>query len=269
MVFDEPAVNRTPRAASDIGIALRAAFPEIAKQIAADAFGEKDGLARLIVVVKGGVPENIKLKLSNFLAEYGCSNPEETFSADGDWVGAFDFKPEPSELPLCESVEEPVSVIIRVPNEFDKECWVGCSRTMQDLSKFDGGEVTRVFAVDQYSKGMDSASASKRLVEGSELVLNGNAFRVKDVDVCNGRIVVEARRVISSSQAVYDFPAEIIDRLSGPCGLPRRDEEMFRSWASNAGEMNSFNVLGESYWCDEPAFGEPCECVKVLMERRV
>lgn len=268
MVFDEPAGARLPGAAQDVFIAVCAAFPEIAKRTAVDVF-EGDGAgARLVVLVKGGVPDEVKIGLSNFLAEYGCSAPEETFSADGDWIGVFDFEPNRGEKPLCESAEDPASVVIRVPEEFDKECWLGSARKMQDLSTFDGGEVSRAFAVCQYSKGMDSARAMKCLREGSEIMLNGSAFKVKNVTRSGDRVVAESRRIVRPGQAVCDFPAELAERLSGPCELPRRDEEMFRSWMARTGGFSSYEILGESRWCDEPAFGEPCECVRVLLRLR-
>lgn len=96
-------------------------------------------------------------------------------------------------------------------------------------------------------------------------MLNGNAFSVKRISHSDGRIVAESRRVVQSGQAVCDFPAELVERLAGPCGLPRRDEEMFRSWVGRTGGFRSYEILGECRWCDEPAFGEPCDCVKVLL----
>lgn len=138
---------------------------------------------------------------------------------------------------------------------------------MQDLSTFDGGEVTRAFAVNRYSKGMDSGQVLKCLGEGTEIVLNGEAFKVKRVLLSGGRVIAESRRVVQSGQAVYEFPAELVERLSGPCSLPRRLEEMFRAWRDRAGAFSSYEILGESRWCDEPAFGEPCDCVKVLIRK--
>jgi len=265
MVFDEPAGALRPGVASDVLVAVCAAFPEIAKQTAVDVFDGVDGKMRLVILVKGGVPDGVKLRLSNFLAEYGCFDPEETFSADGDWIGVFDFEPNRGEKPLCESAEDPASVVIRVPGEFDKECWLGSARKMQDLSTFDGGEVVRAFAVGSYSKGMDSARVAKCLQEGAEIVLNGSAFKVKNITRSGDRVVAESRRIVRPGQAVCDFPAELAERLSGPCELPRRDEEMFRSWMARTGGFSSYEILGESRWCDEPAFGEPCECVRVLL----
>ena len=163
MVFDEPVGARQTGVASDVLIAVCAAFPEIAKQTTVNVFDGVDGKMRLVILVKGGVPDSIKLRLSNFLAEYGCFDPEETFSADGDWLGVFDFKPEHDGRVLCESADDPVSVVVRVSGELDKECWLGSSRKMQDLSTFDGGEVVRAFAVGSYSKGMDSAQVEKCL----------------------------------------------------------------------------------------------------------
>lgn len=128
-----------------------------------NVFDGVDGKMRLVILVKGGVPDSVKLRLSNFMAEYGCFDPEETFSADGDWVGVFDFRPEHDGRVLCESTDDPVSVVVRVPGESDKECWLGSSRKMQDLSTFDGGEVVRAFAVGSYSKGMDSVRVAKCL----------------------------------------------------------------------------------------------------------
>lgn len=221
-------------------IALRAAFPEIAKRIAAEAFGGKAGRARLVVAVKGGLPAADRLKLSNFLAEYGCSDPEEAFSADGDWTCAFDFTPERAGGRLCESAEDPAAVVVRVPRESDKECWVGSFRKMQDLRAFDGGEVARAFATDRYSKGADAERAARWLAEGSELVLKGDVFKVARSYVQGGRVVAEARRVVGEGQAVYDFPADLAERLRGPCGLPRRDEEMFREWTSRAGRSGRY-----------------------------
>ena len=263
MVFDEPGGSRLSGAASDVETAIRAAFPEISKQVVVNVF-DQGGSARLVVSVKGGITDGDKLKLSNFLAEYGCSDPEETFSPDGDWVGMFDFKPSSRSRALRESAEEPVSVTIKVPGESDKEYWLGCSRRMQDLRSFDGGEVLRVFATDRYSKGMDMDSAGKLMRECDELVAEGQRFGVKRVYARGGRLVVEARRTEQDGEIICDFPTELLERLDGPCGLPRRDEEMFRSWMSHVGKISSYKVLGESRWCDEPAFGEPRECVKVL-----
>ena len=265
MVFDEPAGARRPGVASDVLVAVRAAFPEIAKRTTVNVFDGVDGKMRLVILVKGGVSDDVKLRLSNFLAEYGCLDPEETFSADGDWAGVFDFRPERDGRALCESSDDPVSVVIRAPGESDRECRLGSSRKMQDLSTFDGGEVVRVFAVGSYSKGMDSAQVAKCLREGTEIVLNGDVFSVKRVSGSGRRIVAESRRVVQPGQALCDFPAELVERLAGPCGLPRRDEEMFRSWAGRTGGFRSYEILGESHWCDEPAFGEPCDCVKVLL----
>ena len=265
MVFDEPVGARQTGVASDVLIAVCAAFPEIAKQTTVNVFDGVDGKMRLVILVKGGVPDGVKLRLSNFLAEYGCFDPEETFSADGDWAGVFDFRPEHDGRVLCESADDPVSVVVRAPGESDKECWLGSSRKMQDLSTFDGGEVIRAFAVGSYSKGMDSAQVEKCLREGAEIVLNGDTFSVKRVSRSGRRIVAESRRVVQSGQVVCDFPAELVERLAGPCGLPRRDEEMFRSWVGRIGGFRSYEILGESRWCDEPAFGEPCECVRALL----
>ena len=75
-------------------VAVCAAFPEIAKQTTVNVFDGADGKMRLVILVNGGVPDGVKLRLSNFLAEYACFDPEETFSADGDWVGVFDCRPE-------------------------------------------------------------------------------------------------------------------------------------------------------------------------------
>lgn len=196
MVFDEPAGARRPGVASDVLVAVCAAFPEIAKQTTVNVFDGVDGKMRLVILVKGGVPDGVKLRLSNFLAEYGCFDPEETFSADGDWAGVFDFRPEHDSRVLCESADDPVSVVVRVPGESDKECWLGLSRKMQDLSTFDGGEVTRAFAVNKYSKGMDSARALKCLGEGTEIVLNGETFKVKRASLSGGRVIAESRRVV-------------------------------------------------------------------------
>lgn len=96
-------------------------------------------------------------------------------------------------------------------------------------------------------------------------MLNGNMFSVKRISHSGGRIVAESRRVVQPGQAICDFPAELVERLAGLCGLPRRDEEMFRSWVGRVGGFRSYEILGESRWCDEPAFGEPCDCVKVLL----
>ena len=264
MVFDEKAGDHMPGAASNVRTAICASFPEIAKQVVVDAFAES-GSSRLVVAVKGGVPDGLKLKLSNFLAEYGCSNPEETFSADGDWIGMFDFTPNRADRVLHESIDDPVSVVVKVYGESDKECWLGCSRKMQDLSVFDGGEVTRVFATNRYSNGMDLVSAGKCLVEGAEIVLRGSRFKVKRAYARNGRMIAESRRVFESDEVICDFPSDLLERLNGPCGLSRRDEEMFRSWNIRKGMARSYEVLGESRWCDEPAFGEPCECTRVLL----
>ena len=98
-------------------------------------------------------------------------------------------------------------------------------------------------------------------------MLNGDVFSVKRISHLGGRIVAESRRVVQSGQAMYEFPSELVERLSGPCGLPRRLEEMFRAWRDRAGAFSSYEILGESRWCDEPAFGEPCDCVKVLIRK--
>ena len=196
MVFDEPVGARRPGVASDVLVAICAAFPEIAKQTTVNVFDGVDGKMRLVVLVKGGVSDGVKIRLSNFLAEYGCLDPEETFSADGDWAGVFDFRPERDCRALRESSDDPVSVVIRAPGELDRECRLGSSRKMQDLSTFDGGEVVRVFAVGGYSKGMDSAQVAKCLREGAEIVLNGDVFSVKRVSGSGRRIVAESRRVV-------------------------------------------------------------------------
>ena len=103
-----------------------------------------------------------------------------------------------------------------------------------------------MFAVGGYSKGMDSAQVAKCLREGAEIVLNGDVFSVKRVSSSGRRIVAESRRVVQPGQALCDFPAELVERLAGPCGLPRRDEEMFRSWVDRIGGFRSYEILGES-----------------------
>lgn len=94
----------------------------------------------------------------------------------------------------------------------------------------------------------------------------GSTFDVRSVSASRGRLVVEARRVLGAGESAYNFPARLAERLEGPCGLPRADELMFESWAAASGfKPGSASVLGGEYWCEDPAFGAPCECVKVLL----
>jgi len=140
---------------------------------------------------------------------------------------------------------------------------------MQDLSRFDCGTATRVFAAGRYSRAMDVDRARRAVKEGVDIVLGGHMFNVKSVSARGGAIVAEARRVIGPRQSVCDFPARLVERLRSKCVLPRRDELMFESWAAKSGfKTGSAKVLGGEYWCDEPAFGEPCECVRVLISKR-
>ena len=98
--------------------------------------------------------------------------------------------------------------------------------------------------------------------------MNGSRFRVERAYAKNGNIIAEAARVLGPGELVCDFPADLVERLGGPCGIPRRDEEMFRSWKARVGGFGQYEILGESCWCDEPAFGEPRECVRVLLHLR-
>lgn len=199
------------------------------------------------------------------MAEYGCSDPEETFSIDGDWIGTFNFAPDSSGVKLYESGLDPACVIVRAAGEFDKKCRIGCIRKMQDLSGFDGDSVVRAFAVGRHSGGLDVKRVAGLLTEDSEIVLEGSKFAVRRVHMRNGYVIAESRRIRQSGKIVCDFPADILERLDGPCRIPRRDEQMFRDWKARIGGFSSYEILGESRWCDEPAFGEPCECVKVLL----
>lgn len=272
MVFDEPEGGRLPQAASGVRDALCAAFPEICGRLCAQAM-ERTGVpgqAGLTVVVRGGVPSGLKLKIMSFLAEYGCSDPEESFSKDGDWICSFDFRPDAPGAALCEGASDPATVVLRVPGEADRECWLGGSRRMQDLSTFDGGAVRRAFAVRSRARALDARAAAKAVKESQEIVADGGYFSVKSARASGGRIIVEARRRVRPGQAVCDFPSDLVQRLDGPCGLPRRDEELYRRWTSESLGLSPakpvpHEVLGGEFWCDEPAFGCPRECVKVLL----
>jgi hypothetical protein len=273
MVFEDARASRGAaqrRLAADFKTAFCARFPGMKEIVRTDSYEENGRTVLVLDLACRGeyLPDRVKNEIFELAAEFGCAEPQE---ADGQtWQGFSEYRVyfycEPSgPVQLRESVQDPAVVVVRPRGENERRYWLGCARAMQDLSKFGGDEVVRAFATDRHARAMGLREARNAVRPGSEIIAEGQAFGVRRVYVRDGALVAEAERRLLPGQAVCYFPADMAERLAGPCGLPRRDEEMFASWKGRVGGFRSYEILGESRWHDEPAFGEPRECVKVLL----
>lgn len=260
----------TNKLKNDFSIAFKATFPQYSDVLEVLCYYEYEKII-LTFDIDGFVSDSDKNNILQFAAEFGCSEPEVFDEPSMDYehfrVYFYYNKDIKSENLINENIKKPAHIILDITGEYICESYIGCIKEMDDLSSFDGEKLLRAFTVKKHNKAISFNEAKKVLTAGSYIIHEGNTFKIKKVGLNNNSLVVKTNRVLNSKQSIHNFPVDLVERLNGICHLPRRDEEMFRSWNSRIGNFKSYKVLGESYWCDEPAFGEPCECVKILITK--
>lgn len=252
-------------------IAFKAMFPQFANKLDVICYKENE---KIIIAfnIADCISKQDKNDIMHFAAEFGCCDPEECDNKLSDLSNFrvyFYYNGLDQFTYLNENNNNSAPIYVKITDELPHKYWLGSVRKMHDLKHIDGGCKVCAFTSDKPFNNIRANKVKKLIAPGTEIINEGRTYIVKKIDNNDSNIVVEAYRSLKENEFECYFPSRLIERLNGPCHLPRRDELMFQKWLheNNLNKID-FDILSEEIWSSEPAFGESCECIKVLIKNR-